>query len=210
MIDETNVFDPNQGIPFNFMSSEGLVERKMRPAKMIPFFNGIKNLIEKHSKKISDSLKDIDEQRKELSKSHLEAVQEEIQTHTKSLEKYQKLSSEELDGLSPEETQEFSDLCNQLEQLDDRVEDITQPTFGIQIENIMALVVSQGSDVLRDIIELIYQDKGITIDMVENLTIPMMRQIFEDFKKLNDIEYLLQNPMLKKLINQVQPLVSGV
>ena len=209
MTDDTNVFDPNQGIDFTFITQDGSVERKMRPAKMIPFFNGVKTLISKHSKLITKSLEEIDEQRKKEAGLELDRVQEEVKKQQKRLEKYKNLSDEKFNKLSPEEVEEFTSICNQLNDLDDRVEEITEPTFGIQIENILAVIVSQGSDVLLDIVQLIYQDKGITQDMVDNLTIPMMRKIFEDFKKLNDIDYLLKNPLLQKLINRVQPLASG-
>ena len=209
MTDDTNVFDPNQGIDFTFITQDGSVERKMRPAKMIPFFNGVKTLISKHSKLITKSLEEIDEQRKKEAGLELDRVQEEVKKQQKRLEKYKNLSDEKFNKLSPEEVEEFTSICNQLNDLDDRVEEITEPTFGIQIENILAVIVSQGSDVLLDIVQLIYQDKGITQDMVDNLTIPMMRKIFEDFKKLNDIDYLLKSPLLQKLINRVQPLASG-
>jgi len=211
-----NVFDDNRSHTFKFaLGNGGISEKVLRPAPFVKFANRIQGLIEKRglsfSKRLAENERAIEEGQRAVNAKIYEALVQ-CENDLKAFE--EKMSPEEFDSellKSGSDVQKLQDL------IDDYGRSILEEktkTDALRLNATLQTALTSGTEVLVEVLDIVFNYEpghGFSKEIVENISIPQYREIWEKFKELNDWDYIVNFPVVQKLLKQLNlaPQVSG-
>jgi hypothetical protein len=207
---ENNVFDETKlQVMIEFPTPDGSAQRQLKPLKLIRFFRELEILWSSKTDIIVAGVKKVESEIESETKALKREWEEKRDTLETRIDEINSMGEVAKESLSISNPNYFDDLLDSMDEIESEIANIDSSMVKKRIEKYALFIVTTAPDFLADILKLMFQDDGFSAEMIDGLSIPRMKFIFGKFKEINDIDFLLNNPTLKKLIKTVQQPAFG-
>lgn len=177
------------------------VNKELKPISLIPFVRKLNKLYDKYASVITEVANKVERELTDESTIAIMRVQENLDRCADEAEQMKNAHLEaghDLEVLMADSNSEIAKKYAELGQLITESESTMKGIEHSRISKILNEVVINGGDLMKDLLCIVFDDE-ISQGVVEGLSIPKIREIMNKIYELNDIEYVLQVPIIQKV-----------
>lgn len=191
LIVPNNAFDNKDYVEIEFFdtSTGTKVKRTLRPVCLIPFIRTVSNMSSKYGTPMMEIMEKAEEHAHSVIKDRLQEM--------KSVAEELGVLIDGADKIKDEKEAEL--VLERVKEQNKKLDSINREKDAARLSYAIANYLALGEDFIKDALVAVLQDSGVTSGMVHGLTVPKLKELINKFWQLNQVEELLQNPMIQKL-----------